>query len=425
MSLLLPLIVQPGSAETLGEKPQVLSYGPNGSGNWTWIKTDSINIVFPAGGKKPTFLWWFANDTSSIYVVKYKGLIEFMTFDLPYYQHVYEATELRLRAMLNDRYFEPGQHRLQQAIQLRIQQKLMQLASIYGLHRPYLPFSACEWNLTGPVEAPSTNPQYLSFNFTLVNTPFPSLKFAENNVIIRCRFYYSETTEDVEGLYTYTVGSGELKMDLIVKNWTWNTDLIQPLLDELAENDIKVPIGKSGLALWMNLASIPIEKIDLAEQDTAGQDGLIETQSMTRNMYVEGAQVGVTQNNTQTGHEELMKTQARLRERFKLRFTSQSTDSAGFVKYVPKALIRDGDNVTVVDVKASYIAAGNHMRLFLSYPYFGNNTLEHDPSLGLETLPTLVTSESLAIVVGVASTITIAVLAYKWKRKIINIVGPN
>ena len=178
ISIVLPFITQTVTAETK-EKPEVLPHGPNGSSNWTWIKTNTINVIFPAGGKKPTFLWWYTEDTSNIYVLKYKGLIEFMTFHTPYYQHVYESTEYRLRTMLNDEYFEPGQHMLQQQARLRIQQRLMQLASLYGLHRPYLPFSACEWNLTGPVEAPSDDPNYLSFNFTLVSVPFENLKFAE------------------------------------------------------------------------------------------------------------------------------------------------------------------------------------------------------------------------------------------------------
>jgi hypothetical protein len=63
------------------------------------------------------------------------------------------------------------------------------------------------------------------------------------------------------------------------------------------------------------------------------------------------------------------------------------------------------------------------MRLFLAYPYFGNSTLEHDPSLGLESLPTLVTPTLLLLVVGSASVITIAVLAVRWKRNTVNLVG--
>jgi hypothetical protein len=423
-SLTLPLAAQTISAKTL-ERPEILPYGPNGSSNWTWIRTDTINIIFPAGGKKPTFLWWYAENTSNIYVLKYKGLIEFMTLTTPYYQHIYEAAENRLKAILSNEYFEPKQHMLREQVRLRIQQRLMKLAHYYGLHNPYLPFSACKWNLVGPVEAPSGNPQYLSFNFTLVSVPFTNLKFAENNIIIRCRLYYSDTTEDVEGFYTYSVGAGELKMDLIVKNWTWNIDLIQPLLNEFTENGIEIPANKTGLALWINLASIPIEKISLAEQDIETQDGITETQSMTQNMYVEGTQICVTQNKTQTHLEQQIGTQANLRERFKLRFVAPNTTLEGFFEYVPQALVYDENTTTVIDVKASYIPAGNHIRLFLAYPYFGNKTLEHDPTLGLDTIPTLVTSGSLLILVGVTAAITIVVLSYKWKRKTINIVGPN
>jgi hypothetical protein len=424
VSLMLPLIARPASAETL-TKPDLLPYGPNGSGEWQWIKTDTINIVFPAGGKKPMFLWWYANDTSNVYVVKYKGLIEFMTFDYPYYRRTYEATELRLREMLDANYFSPRQDMLQAMIMNRIRERLMQLAQYYGLHRSYLPFSAGKWNLTGPVEVTRGDVKYLSFNFTLVNVPFSNMEFAENNVIIRCRFYYTPATEDVEGLYTYSVEAGELKMDLIVSNWTWNIDLVQPLLDELAENDIEVPVRKAGLALWVNLATIPVEEIDLAEEDLGTGDGQVEAGSMTQNMYVEGAQVGVVENRTQMPNEveQQLTARARARERHKLRYGEPDAALAGFFKYVPNAIVRDGDDTTLVDVTASYIAAGHHMRLFLAYPYFGNSTLEHDPSLGLESLPTLITPDLLLVMIGAASVITVAVLAVRWNRKTVNIVG--
>ncbi len=424
MSLALPLITQTASAETLTEI-EVSTY----RNKWLWIKTDKINIIFPAGGKKPMFLWWYGNETDNINVVKYKGLIEYMTFDTPYFRRVYEANALRIRERLQAGYLDPAlaQKRIGMQMHTMLQNMLKQLASIYSIHNPYLPFSAGTWNLTGPVEVTRGDVQYLSFNFTLVDVPFPNLEFAENNVIMRCRFYYTPATENVDDLYTYTVDAGELKMDLIVRNWTWNIDLIQPLLDELADNGIDVPIKKAGLALWINLASIPIESIDLAEEDIETADGQVETSSMTQNMYVEGTQVGVVQNNTQTPDdlEQLMTARARIRERFKLRFEQQNATLAGFFKFVPQALIRDGDNTTAVDVTASYIAAGHHMRLFLCYPYFGNKTLEHDPSLGLESLPTLVSPELLLLLIGTASAITVAVLAVRWKRKTVNIVGPQ
>jgi hypothetical protein len=114
---------------------------------------------------------------------------------------------------------------------------------------------------------------------------------------------------------------------------------------------------------------------------------------------------------------------ARIRERYTLRLGDSDATLARFFKYVPQALVRDGDDVTVVNVAASYIPAGHHLRLFLAYPYFGDSTLEHDPSLGLESLPTLVTSDLVLVLVGSASVIAIVVLAVRWKRKTVNIVG--
>ncbi len=47
----------------------------------------------------------------------------------------------------------------------------------------------------------------------------------------------------------------------------------------------------------------------------------------------------------------------------------------------------------------------------------------HDLSLGLEIVPALVTPGFLLLVTGAVSTIAIVVLAVRWKKKTINIVG--
>lgn len=250
------------------------------------------------------------------------------------------------------------------------------------------------------------------------------MQFAENNIIIRCRFYYTPATEDVEGQYTYTVDAGELKMDLVVKHWDWNLDKFKPLLEELRELEVDVPEGEAGLALWINLASI--DMIELAEDDTAtaGDTSFTEMASTARNIYVEGQSVSVTQN--RTGLEDEHPLQYRVRERFKFRFERGNTTFAGFLKFVPKALVRDPVDNTVIDVvyvTASYIAAGRHMRVFLGYPYFGNNTLEHDPSLGIESLPQLITPGLIIVLVGASVVIATSILVIRWRRNIVNVVG--
>ncbi len=393
-------------------------------GNWTYIQNDMITIVFPAGGKKPMFLWWYTKDPDNINVVKYKGLIEYVTFEKPYFIWRHQAVAWRIRERIQAHYYEPKRHMIQN--QLRLRAILSDIGNFTGLHSPYLPFSGCLWELSDPMNVSKGEVEYLSFNFTLVDVPEyrPNLQFAENNIIIRCRFYYTPATEDVDGLYTYTVDAGELKMDLVVKHWDWNIDKLKPLLDELREEGIDIPDGEAGLALWINLASI--DMIKLAEDDAVTPDdtSFTEKASTARNIYVEGQSVSVVQN--RTGLEDEHPLQYRARERFRFRFERGNTTFAGFFKFVPKALIRDPVSNAViddVDVLASYISAGRHMRVFLGYPYFGNNILEHDPSLGIESLPQLITPGLIIVLVGATAVIAAAILVVRRRRKIVNVVG--
>jgi hypothetical protein len=127
-----------------------------------------------------------------------------------------------------------------------------------------------------------------------------------------------------------------------------------------------------------------------------------------------------------TGVEDEKPLQNRARERFRFRFEKGNATFAGYFKYVPKALIRDPVNNSVtdtVDVTAAYISAGGHMRVFLGYPYFGNNTLEHDPSIGVESLLTLGPPIQIIVLVGVTAVIAVAILIARKKEKIGNVVG--
>ena len=48
-----------------------------------WYRFDSplVTLIFPAGGRKPMFIWWYTNDSSTVYVVKFKGVIEYLRLD--------------------------------------------------------------------------------------------------------------------------------------------------------------------------------------------------------------------------------------------------------------------------------------------------------------------------------------------------------
>jgi hypothetical protein len=107
--------------------------------------------------------------------------------------------------------------------------------------------------------------------------------------------------------------------------------------------------------------------------------------------------------------------------------------------------------VNIVPVKAAYIAGGAHMRLFLGYPYFGNGTLEHDPSIGVDEasvdttpkyavtapsgievtpvvvgayIPPLFNAQLMIALIAVVSIAAFVLYAAKWKRKTpVNMVG--
>jgi len=419
VSITMPLMASPVSAE---ETTMPGSFATDG--NWAYIQNDVITIVFPAGGKKPMFLWWYTKDPNNIIVVKFKGLIEYCTYLKPYFLWRCQAEAWRIKERIEANYYGPKQHMLQEMSRWRALQILWKIGNATGLHAPYLPFSGCTWRLDGPENVTRDNVQYLSFNFTLEDVPGyrPNLQFAENNVILRCRFYYTPATEDVYGKYSYDVNAGELKIDIVIRNWEWNMDKLEPIIDELRELGFDIPKGEAALALWVNMASINLTKLETAEDDAESVEDvdLTEAASAAQNMYVEGNKVSVVKDNTGNDETPL---QNRGRERFRIRFEKGDATFAGFFKFVPQAIVTDGITYNTTDVTASYISAGAHMRLFIGYQYFGNNTLEHDPSIGVESLAPWLPTNLLMILIGATIAIAVAVAAVKLRKKTVNIVN--
>lgn len=397
-------------------------------GKWWKIKTDMITILFPADGKKPMFLWWYTNDTDNVYVVKYKGLIEYLTLDYPYYVRKYEADALTIRERLEAKYASMGPHRT------RIR-NLIQTAFfswLLDLHPAYLPFSACKWTLEGPENVTREDGvSYIGFNFTLTEAP-SRFDFAEGNVIIRCRFYGTDAIESAHGQYMYEVNAGELKMDLVIRNWEWNMDKLDRFFDILNEEfNVTAPKMRSGLALWTDLASIEIEDMPIAEQDAFSTDDLVEGHSRASAMLIGNNKIKIRENLTATGADETpMTLQDRIRERYRLRFANESQTLAGFFDFVDRAVIINSttDEMNKVNVTAAYISAGNHMRLFIGYPYFGADTLEHDPSIGVEGTAIAAFTKSfplstLTFLIAATAVIAGVIVAFRLLKKPVNIIN--
>lgn len=410
---------------------------------WKYIKTDVITVLFPAHGMKPTFLWWYNEEPDKIYVVKYQGLIEFFVFDEPFYFYKsrwHAEWDILHLNRIGSRWYELPPD-LREA-----------LRNIYeNWHQPYLPFSACRWTLTDVENITAEgNVIGVAFAFKLVGVPWflPRLQFAENNIMIRCRFYYVPVTEMVDGHKT-TVNAGEMKMDLVIENWKWNLDTLKPFMKELKERGIEIPEGRTGLALWINLASINLTRIPITPEEAE----TVEDASTTSEMMVENNTVPVAENKTETEDEKPITAQKRFFEHYRIRFSKAKNDTilAGFFKFVASAKITNPSGYTrLINVTAAYIEAGAHMRLFIGYPYFDGGTLEHDPSFGLEVEETMtpeattpqytlkipsginqimpqvifpfVTPELVAVLVGVVTIMATVVFIAKWRRRTINII---
>lgn len=428
------------SAEDSVEDVQNLPVQVEELWNDTWYKfeTPLITLIFPAGGKKPMFLWWYTKDNHTIYVVKFKGLIEYLILEKPYYRHRFHADNVTINATLWKDHIEPAlrqRYYYNNAYRWRYQQAVMEfLGVLFGLHRGYLQFSACNWTLSGPTLVEDGNTTYWSFNFTLTEVyGHRGLEFAENNVQIRCRFYNTTTTETPDPAYSqynYTVAAGQLKFDFVVSNWQWNIDKINQFLEKYG---VSIPLNRTGLALWINMASINLEDLPCAENEVQNQaENRVESRSQMQEALVNGERYAVDKNETVQDENPVQATlqlRERFRERVRLHFARGAQDvPVGFLEFVPWArlLNETGGTADFVNVTASYIAAGGHLRLFICYPYFGNSTLEHDPTIGLAsapTIPELVTPKLLLLLIGATIVIGVAVVAVKLLKKPVNILA--
>ena len=436
MTLLLSLstfaIIMPAAnAEENGETSVNVEIDPQWRNIWYKFETPLVTLIFPASGKKPMFLWWYTNDNSTIYVVKFKGVIEYLLLDKPYYQRRFNADNDTINAIAWKNYIEPklryrygyGNWRYNWAVN-------QFFGLLLGLHRAFLPFSACNWTLAPPELVVDEDSSYWSFNFTLTEVHgHPGFQFAENNIQIRCRFYNTTTTETPDENYpeyNYTVAAGQLKFDFVVTNWEWNIDKINQFAKN---NDIEIPVNKTGLALWINMASIKLEDISAAENEVQNQyQETVETKSQMQAASINDDYYPVTENQTQNEYERQVRVTSSFRNRTRVQYAKVEGNISGFLEFVPWARLLDDTGATVdyANVTASYIAAGGHLRLFICYPYFGNRTLEHDPTIGLASaplIPMLVTPTLLAILSGATIAIALAVMAVKLRKKPVNIVN--
>ena len=197
-----------------------------------------------------------------------------------------------------------------------------------------------------------------------------------------------ENYEHTGSTISYSVAEGEMKKDLVINNWTWNFE--PQMLQLLGPQNIAI---SPALALWVdvscfNASGQRVEKffsdMDELEDDSAvsnasfGSDGPhqviqakdpgddakpIKFKPAIKSMKIAGKSIGMASAAEITFHSGIL---------------------GGFFELVPYAIRTNisSDLSEVAPVSAAYFAGGNHLRIYIQYPYF-DGTLVHDPSIGV------------------------------------------
>lgn len=530
------------------------------------IETDVITIIFPRDGRKPTFLWWYTNDNSTIHVVHFSGLIEHvMLREVRYFKwncavspkNIYSIlasskisdlqTRIKIGDFVNKHCFsllskikslilivsmtKPSKddvvsqlkfilniledlinylrrlnfngiadevksfHKeIKQLIQSlsssqitsQLKQRIIELLDdLKSLiikvicksvenklrklnetlreveflaqewatewHPPFLPFDSCKWELSEVEEILDENGKSigLTFSFKLVKAP-PPFQFAEDNIIIECRLYFTPVEEKIEtnnGTVTYTVNRAELKMDLIIKNWKWNIRHGFLLDSRLSKLNISYISLKPSLSLWIKMTSFNLRRVNI---DLLPFLSTIDTSaSLTSNFMVQVQEMMRIKPVVNDSDTEPLTVKPSISVKgsmikinpVKFKMLTDEGVIAGFFKFIPNATIMyHNGNVVTVPVRASYMKSLGCIMLFLSYPYFNGGSLKHDPSIGVDikveespqyivTLPpetgkisvestkVSVPIDGYSLIVTAVGLILVSVFLLKYKRK--------
>jgi hypothetical protein len=486
LAILLLSVVAAGPALAAEDTNEiVIADGPE----FTKVQTDDYSVIFPRNGTKPMFIWWWNNHSEKVYVVHFKGLIEYATIDGGDFSlanlseaalfnklvkgleqedskalqeaeragaDVLRAGEAILTAMLNhqigkdkqasdrlefalslieklneaivdadlqeavdgavdaleaaiaaieeggdvDAALEEARGKVAEALsaaivhfvetvreRLEAREWLADMAK--GFHPALLNFNSANWTISEilPIVAGGNT---IGYNFTMNLTDAPhKFEFAEGNISLAIRLYNTTVVENYEHsgkVISYNVTDGEMKMDLIINDWAWN---FEPQSLELPDSQ-SITISPA-LALWVdascfNASGERVEKF-FTDLELIGDDSTASSASFKSGDSKLEIQLGGGENDAKP-----IKFKPTVKE-VKIAGKSFGMASAatitfdnetlgGFFEFVPYAIQTGLATSEIVPVSASYFARGNHIRIYIQYPYF-TGSLVHDPSIGV------------------------------------------
>ena len=287
--------------------------------------------------------------------------------------------------------------------------------AVYAKWRsPLLPFDSCSWRLTDIKEIKAGNKTIgVTFTYVLEKVHIPEYKFAENNILIRCRLYTVTVKEQVGGL-NYTVSRAELKIDFIIRKWIWLSELLTGNFSKLF--NVTVSPANEGLALWITAASVNYtiaakQGLSIIDVALANQSNLVVSSSVVVSQKDVTTKLSIKGWDNETRVLTVPRTPNLI---VKVNFASDTGVLEGFIKFIASAKVTYlNGTVKIVPVSASYMSAGGFFMVFLCYPYFDDGSLEHDPSVGVATkveekpvYTVLVSGETTKVVSSITATTT-------------------
>ncbi|MCL4435282.1 MAG: hypothetical protein M1503_07175 [Thaumarchaeota archaeon] len=396
------------------------------------VSNNAITLVVVAGGKHPEFFWYANNDSKQVYKVQFKGITEYLDFGQKIYQRRLNAevkdqienrsvdikslnaskagtTVLALGTLRENK--NQGTQKIYSYVLTQsgaeigvsvsnstvVQGELKGAVIVRGtvrtsgnvtyleakniisidrlekelsrVHPTFFEFNEAKWNFSGfqPIKSGNTTIGY-QFSFISQDIKNPKFSYLEGQLEIRGRVYSTTVKEG-----NVTVTSASVKTDIIIKSWKWN-------LNSTIARILNLNMTKDKLALWVDMTAYNANKSEDAisgkanasttEIETGDHDQKIDTRS-------HGEAVGQDEKELKVKGSET-----------RLTFANETKSLGGYFNFTNYAYVYTNASAPTkgekVPVTAAYLPDGRHLRLFLLYPNFGNKSLEHDPTMGVD-----------------------------------------
>ncbi|MFW9844398.1 MAG: hypothetical protein ACFFEV_07470 [Candidatus Thorarchaeota archaeon] len=206
--------------------------------------------------------------------------------------------------------------------------------------------------------------------------------------------YHGEITDDYGSHANYTVAGGsELKIDIEIGNFPFSSE------DSM-----------------VTVQTLQREHIATGNEEPQLHRHRIETRERFRNTSLDSSANWTTTGGNESRFESMTGTNVQ-----KIDFVDYDAGLAqGFFSWVDKAVITwPGGSTDAVDVVATYVPTGVGTAVYLSYPYFDDGSILHDPSIGLypEGAPILSEPIDIVLVTGIGVVALVAVLVVIVRKK--------